>query len=63
MTSNSGIPAGELATEISHLQRSLVSLSGKEYKEAILRLKYLRNKQIQIRKKSDDGPFRKAESE
>lgn len=45
----------QIVKELDFLKASLPTCMGNDYKQALLRIKYLRNKQIQIRKKQDAG--------
>jgi hypothetical protein len=53
----------QIVKELGFLKASLPAYTGNYYKQAILRIKYLRNKQIQIRKKSNAGIDRDSQIE
>lgn len=56
MPSDKNLSFEQIVKELDFLKASLSSYSGKEYKQAVLKIKYLRNKQIQIRKKPNGRP-------
>ncbi len=51
MLSGKDLTTDQIVKELDFLKASLSAYTGKDYKKAILRIKYLRNKQIQIRNK------------